>query len=104
MKLFVQEYHRDAEVYVYGIDGDDHTEDFFDKYFSDCKEIRRTTAREKGKFGSNAPYLIRTIGEYELLANTLTVIQSALDAVADAIDSGYSTADDFRFDEQCFII
>ena len=39
MRVFIREYCRDVTIRIYGLDGEERTREFFDKYFSDVRDV-----------------------------------------------------------------
>ncbi len=75
MKIFVREYCRDVTVRIYGIDGDEHTKEFFEKYFSDVKGIYETTDEKREDYNTEAVYTIVKADYYNFLAQQIESIQ-----------------------------
>lgn len=103
MKIFVREYCRDVTVRIYGIDGDEHTKEFFKKYFSDVKGIYETTDEEREDYNTEAVYTIVKADYYNFLAQQIESIQKGIDEVAEAKFRN-ETEVDYTFDNCCYIV
>lgn len=103
MKIFVREYCRDVTVRIYGIDGDEHTKEFFKKYFSDVKGIYETTDEEREDYNTEAVYTIVKADYYNFLAQQIESIQKGIDEVAEAKFRN-ETAADYTFENCCYIV
>ncbi len=103
MKIFVREYCRDVTVRIYGIDGDEHTKEFFEKYFSDVKGIYETTDEEREDYNTEAVYTIVKADYYNFLAQQIESIQKGIDEVAEAKFRNEAEAD-YTFENCCYIV
>lgn len=103
MKVFIREYCRDAEVTIYGIDGEDHTKDFFEKYFLGCRDVYRTTEEERTEYHSKAEFTVVKADHFNYFAENLGKIQNAIDIVAEALMRGESI-DNYTFNGKCYIM
>ena len=103
MKVFIKEICRDVTIRIYGTDGDDHTEDFFRKYFRSVEGVYETTEDEHTEYRSEAVYTIEKLEYYEFLAQAVKNIQQAIDEIAKALIEG-RTIEEFTVDEQCYVV
>ncbi|MCH5199713.1 MAG: hypothetical protein J1F60_02045 [Oscillospiraceae bacterium] len=103
MKIYITDFNREVDVCIYGVDGDEHTEDFMLKYFGD-KGLQFLSAEEKAKYDTAADYAIDNIC-YEALAQSIDKIQSAIDAIANDYEkSGCDISEIYTFDGKCYVI
>ena len=58
MKVFIKEYCRDVTIRIFGMDGEEHTKDFFEKYFYDVIGVEIMTDEERSEFLSEAEFSI----------------------------------------------
>ena len=103
MKVLIQENLQTKEIYIYGTDGKLHTGDFFDKYFSDTCGAYPTLPYEREEFQTDAEWTILTEADFLLLAETISVIQKAIDDVNELLIGG-ENAGEFVFQSECFLI
>lgn len=103
MKVFVREYCRDVTVRIYGIDGEERTKEFFQKYFADVTGIYETTDEEKENYNSEAVYTITKADYYNFLAQHIDNIQKGIDEIAEA-EFRKETAQDYTFENCCYVI
>lgn len=89
MKIFVKDMNREAEIYLYGIDGKDHTEDFAERHFLG-NGLEFLSAEEKEK--TNCKYAISR-RNYEYLIERLNAIQKAIDDAAEDIEENGCSAE-----------
>lgn len=103
MKVFIKEICRDVIVRIYGTDGDEHTKEFFERFFCNVEGIYETTDDERTEYRSEGVYTIEKLEYYELFAQTVTNIQQAIDEVAKALIEGRSI-EEFTIDQLCFVV
>ena len=60
MRLFIIDENTEAEVCIYGIDGNENTEKFFITHFSG-KGMKYLSDEEKKKFDTTADYAIKNV-------------------------------------------
>lgn len=103
MKLYIIDENTEAELCIYGIDGNEHTEKFFVKHFSG-KGVKTLSDEEKAKYNTTADYAIKNIC-YEALARIIADIQETIDLIADDYDrSGCDVEETYSFDSGCYVI
>lgn len=103
MKILIREKIQTKEINIYGADGKLHTEKFFEKYFSDTDGAYPTFPEEREEFETDAEWTIITEADFLLLANTISVIQKAIDDVNELLIDG-EKAGEFIFQSECFLI
>ena len=103
MKVLIRENLQTKEINIYGVDGKLHTEDFFEKYFSDTDSACLTFYEEREEFQTDAEWTIITEADFLLLAETISVIQKAIDDVNELLIGG-ENAGEFVFQSECFLI
>jgi len=103
MKVFIKEICRDVIVRIYGTDGDEHTKEFFERFFDNVEGVYETTDDEREEYRSEGVYTIEKLENYELFAQTVKNIQQAIDEVAKALIDGRSI-EEFTIDKQCFVV
>lgn len=91
MLIFNFELCRSAEIGLYDLNGDEETEKYMLKHFSDCGScFRRLTTEEKNHYGTAAEYGITDVC-YKALVDSISVVQTAIDNVSQImIDKGWS--------------
>ena len=103
MKVLIRENLQTKEINIYGADGKLHTEEFFEKYFSDTSGAYPTLSDEREEFQTDAEWTIIIEADFLLLAETISVIQKAIDDVNELLIGG-ENAGEFVFQSECFII
>ena len=103
MKVIIRENLQIKEIYIYGVDGKLRTKEFFEKYFSDTDGAYPTFPEEREEFQTDAEWTIITESDFLLLANTISVIQKAIDDVNELLIGG-ENAGEFVFQSECFLI
>ena len=103
MKILIREKIQTKEINIYGADGKLHTEDFFEKYFSDTGGAYPTLPYEREEFQTDAEWTIITEADFLLLAETISVIQKAIDDVNELLIGGEKVGE-FIFQSECFLI
>ena len=88
MKVFIKEYCRDVIVRIYGIDGEERTKEYFEKYFENVEGVYPTTDEEKESYNSEAVYTITKAEYYNFF------------------EAKYrdETVSDYTFDTVCYVI
>lgn len=102
MKVFIREYCRDVTVRIYGIDGEERTKEFFERYFEETIGVYETTDEEREQFGSEAEFTIDKADDYNYFAGKISSIQQAIDDIADSIINGAEI--DRYVDSVCYAI
>ena len=103
MKILIRENLQTKEINIYGADGKLHTEEFFEKYFSDTGGAYPTLPYEREEFQTDAEWTIITETDFLLLAETISVIQKAIDDVNELLIDG-EKFEEFIFQSECFLI
>lgn len=103
MKLFIVDDNNEAEVFIYGIDGNDCTERFFVNFF-EGKGIKRLTDEEKKQCRTEADYAI--LNSYcEYLENAISLLQGTIDIIAKEYkQSNCNIKDTYTFDGRCYVV
>ena len=103
MNVLIREKLQTIEINIYGIDGKLHTWEFFDKYFSDTGGAYPILPYEQEEFQTDAEWTIITEGDFRQLAETISVIQKAIDDVNELLIGGEKVGE-FVFQSECFLI
>ena len=103
MKILIRENLQTKEINIYGTDGKLHTGEFFDKYFSDTGGAYPTLPYEREEFQTDAVWTIITEADFLLLAETISVIQKAIDDVNEMLIGGEKIGE-FVFQSECYLI
>lgn len=103
MKVLIRENLQTKEINIYGTDGKLHTEEFFEKYFSDTGGAYPTLSYEREEFQTDAEWTIITETDFRQLTETISVIQKAIDDVNEMLIDG-EKAEEFVFQSECFLI
>ncbi|MBQ5318252.1 MAG: hypothetical protein J6K17_04100 [Oscillospiraceae bacterium] len=82
MKVFIKEYCRDVTIRIFGMDNEERTKEFFDKYFYDVDGVEIMTDDERSEYLSEAEYSIEKAAQFEYFAQHIGAIQTAIDLVA----------------------
>lgn len=103
MKLFIIGENTEAEMSIYGVDGNDHTEEFFILYFSGMGAARLSD-EEKKKYNTEADYAI-TNRCLDCLAENIEKIQKSIDLIAEQYaKNGGDVKEDYTLNDRCFVI
>lgn len=103
MKVLIRETLKTIGVNIYGTDGKQHTEEYFEKYFSDTDGAYPILPEEQEEFGTDAQWVIITEADFRILADSLEAIQNAIDCVQGQLEKGDSRAE-YTFNADCFLI
>ena len=103
MKVFIREYCRDVNVRLYGIDGEERTKEFFQKYLSVAEGVYETTDEEKEDYFSEAVYTITNGAYFDCLAQEIDNIQKGIDDIAEA-EFRDETVEDYIFDDELYVV
>ena len=103
MKVLIRETLKTIGVNIYGTDGKQHTEEYFEKYFSDTDGAYPILPEEQEEFGTDAQWVIITEVDFRRLADSLEAIQNAIDCVQGQLEKGDSRAE-YTFNADCFLI
>ena len=103
MKILIRENLQTKEINIYGADGKLHSEEFFEKCFSDTDGAYPTFPEEKEEFETDAEWTIITEADFRQLAQTISVIQKAIDDVNELLIDG-DKVEEFIFQSECFLI
>ena len=103
MKILIRENLQTKEINIYGADGKLHTEEFFEKYFSDTGGAYPTLPYEREEFQTDAEWTIITEADFRQLAETISVIQKAIDDVNELLIGGEKVGE-FVFQSEGFLI
>ncbi|MGN0600710.1 MAG: hypothetical protein ACI4JK_12570 [Oscillospiraceae bacterium] len=103
MKVLVRENLQTKEINIYGADGKLHTEEFFEKYFADTDSAYPTFPEEREEFQTDAEWTIITEADFRQLAETISIIQKAIDDVNELLIGGENVGE-FIFQSECFLI
>ena len=103
MKVFIKEYCRDVTVRIYGIDGEERTKDYFDKYFYNVNGVDIVNKKEREEYHSEAEYSIEKAEYFQFLAQHIEEIQNTIDIAALAIIDGRSE-EEFIVDNACYLV
>ena len=103
MKVFVYGFNREAEICIYGINGEESTEIFLTNFFSD-KGLYKLSDEDQEKYSTDAEYAVSK-DSYEALAQNIERIQAALDAIADdVIKTECDPNEVYKIDEKCYVV
>ena len=103
MNVLIRENLQTKEINIYGTDGKLHIEEFFEKFFSDTDGTYPTFSEEREEFQTEAEWTIITESDFRQLANTISVIQKAIDDVNELLIDG-DKVEEFIFQSECFLI
>lgn len=89
MKVLILEEKRDVHFRIYGIDGEQRTEEFFKAVFCEKMScVYPTTEDERAEYHTEAKYTFTCRVAYDKLCEYVTVLQETLDLIADTIIDG----------------
>lgn len=103
MRIFIIDENTEAELFIYGIDGNDHTEQFFVTHFTG-RGIKILTDEEKKKYNTEADYAIKNTC-CEALAQIIERLQESIDIIAEEYrQSGCNIEETYTFDSGCYVV
>ena len=79
MYFLIPESGQDIEINLYGIDGGEHTSDFFAKHLCDGKNVYPLNDEERAKYSSFAEYAVSDEENAEHILSAAEDIQNAID-------------------------
>ena len=88
MKVFILEEHREVHIRIYGIDGEQHTKEFFDAVFVGMSCVYPTTDKETSEYGTDAIYTFESKAAFDKFCEYLEILQDTLDTIAEALIEG----------------
>ncbi len=104
MKVLILEEKRDLHFRIYGIDGEQRTEEFFKAVFGEKMScIYPTTDAEREEYHSEAKYTLTCRAAYDKLCEYVTELQETLDLIADAIING-DEKEEYEFEYAQYIV
>ena len=103
MKVFIKEYCRDVIVRIYGIDGEERTKEYFDKYLATIEGVYPTTDEEHESYKSEAVYTITKADYYNFFAQQIENIQKGIDEISEALFRN-ETEQEYTFEDECYAI
>ena len=96
MKIFILEEQREVHIRIYGIDGEQHTKEFFDAVFVNMSCIYPTTEAEKKEYDTDAVYTFESKAAFDKFCEYLEILQETLDTIAESL------IDENSVEEYCF--
>lgn len=103
MRVFIIDDNTEADLFIYGVDGGEHTEQFFIQHFSD-KGVKFLTEEEKKKYNTSADYGIYNVC-YEALAEIIEQLQATIDNIAEDMErSSCDPEKTYTFNDRCYVI
>ena len=103
MIVFIKDTEKNINVRIYGKDGKENTEDFFDKYFGDLENSRFTTDEEHFEYGTKAVYTVDKESDFKCLADSIGKIQDSMNYAAYEMAGGESE-NNYIFDDDIFMV
>lgn len=85
MKVFIREDNTTDHIRIYGMSGEQKTEEFFDTVFTgkDMTQVYRTTDEERKEFGTDAVYTFYSRAAFDKFCEYLNILQGTIDLIAD---------------------
>lgn len=103
MLIYIIDDNTEAEVHIYGIDGEDRTERFFISHFAD-KGIKFLTDEEKEKYKTSADCGIYDVC-FEKLAEIIGNFQQTIDRIAEDLEKNDSDVNEtYTFDDRFYVV
>lgn len=94
MLIFNFDLYRAANIGIYDVNGNEATETYLLKHFSGCEDcFRRLTEEEKQHYSTAADYGITDVC-YKALVDSISVVQTAIDNVAELMIKNNWTYDE----------
>lgn len=103
MNIFIIEMNREAEIHIYGIDNNDHTKDFMEKFFKG-EGLQILSPEEREKYSTECEYAISK-KNFEIIAQQIEYIQKAIDTIAEDVKrSQCDPHKEYTFESGCFVV
>lgn len=103
MKIYIIDDNTEAEMNIYGVDGEEHTEQFFIRHFSN-KGIKYLSEEEKERYKTSADYGIYNVC-YEAFAEIAERLQETIDRIAEDMErSGCDPVKTYTLDDRCYVV
>lgn len=103
MKVFILEEQREVHIRIYGIDGEQHTKEFFDAVFVGMSCVYPTTDEEKSEYGTDAIYTFESRAAFNKFCEYLEILQDTLDTISEALFKDDS-AEEYSFEYANYIV
>ena len=103
MIVFIKDSEKNVNVRIYGKDGKEHTEEFFDRYFGDLEDAHFTTDEERFEYGTNAVYTVEKKSDFRFFADNIGKIQQSISYAAYEMIGGTSEKE-YTFDGDFYMI
>lgn len=103
MKVLIRDVHKTVSVNIYGLDGQIHTKDFFDRYMQHIEGVYPTDENEKNYFNSEAEWTFDTMSKFEVFAKVIEKIQKNIEDISYQMTNG-KTIEDFTYMGECYVI
>ncbi|MGN0553744.1 MAG: hypothetical protein ACI4I1_10190 [Oscillospiraceae bacterium] len=103
MRVLVKESHKTVSIRIYGLDGEERTKEFFEKYFTDVVGVYETPDEERESYESDAVWTIEKHADFSFFAQMLGVIQKSIDEIGKQLDKG-ANIQEYTFNDGCFVI
>ena len=103
MKIYIEDLNRDGDIYLYGIDGDDHTEEYICHYFfGEMNNVMRFLSDgERIVYETTAYYAVDSVEIYDSVVHTVNMLQKIIDYISDfAVRNSVSVKEMFEIGEQ----
>lgn len=95
MKIFIREDESNYHVRIYGLNGEQKTEEFFGKVFTgkDMTQVYRTTDEERRQFNTEAVYTFYSRAAFDKFCEYIDILQETIDLIADDFIDEETVAD-----------
>lgn len=103
MKIFILEQQREVHIRIYGIDGEQHTKEFFDAVFVGMSCVYPTTDKEKSEYDTDAVYTFESRAAFDKFCEYLEILQDTLDTIAEALIEG-NHEEEYSFEYANYIV
>ncbi len=103
MKVLIKEIRKTVGVNIYGIDGNSHTREFFENFFTDVEGVYATPEEERKEFNSSAEWTIEREEDFLSFAKIIEDLQRSIDEVQKHLINGASI-NEYTFDNCCYIV
>ncbi len=103
MKLLIRDDFREVEVYLYGIDNEEHTEEFIVLNFWD-KGLKRLSEDDKKRYQTEAEYIVSE-EHYKEFLKASERAQEIFDKIAeDKRRTNCNVKETYTYDGKCYVI
>lgn len=103
MRVLIRDMFKTVGINIYGLDGNEHTDEFFEKYLSRSERIHRTPDDERELYQSDAEWTIESIEDFNEFKRSIYGIQRAIDEIRTKLIDG-DNIENYTFSGECYLV